>query len=72
MSYKKFDNCGVYDKAPLKGDNKIMTPIMSGLVFESNKSFRVKNNDMRVPPSVQTHDIDYNQFKKAYPQENIY
>jgi len=71
-SYKKFSECGTFqgcNRLSLKGDSRIMNPLMMGL--ESPNPFKVKYNDMRVPPLVLTNDINYGKLNQAYPQKTI-
>ena len=67
-NYVLFDNY-IQRKIIVKGDNRIMNPLMSGLEFSN--PFKIPYNGMRKLPSVQTQELDYNRLKNAYPQERI-
>ena len=60
--YKKFS-----EYTPIQSKfGYVMNPQMSGLEFRN--PYKVKNNDMRVPPLVSFQEYDHSVLKKAYPQ----
>lgn len=64
--YNQFSACG---RGFLQGDTRIMNPLMSGNVIKN--PFRLKYNDMRVPPLVPFQELNYNRMKTAYPQAKL-
>jgi hypothetical protein len=44
----------------------VMNPQISGIEFKN--PYKVKNNDMRVPPLVSFQEYNHSAFKNAYPQ----
>jgi len=70
-AYKKFSEYGTNGcgRASIKGESRIMNPIISGKVFTD--PFKIPNNGMRVFPPVQTTALDYEKFSNAYPQSKV-
>ena len=60
--YKKFSE---YTPKQSKS-GYVMNPQISGLEFKN--PYKVKNNDMRVPPLVSFQEYNHSAFKNAYPQ----
>ena len=70
--YKKFSECGTFNgcgKFSVRGDQRVMTPLFSGKIFTD--PYRIVNNDIRVFPPVQTRELEYERFSKAYPQAKL-
>jgi len=63
--YKKFSE--YTDKQQNRLDIRVMNPQITGLEFKN--SYKVKNNDMRVPSLVSIKN-EYPQFKNTYKQLN--
>lgn len=53
----------------VRGESRVMIPAMLGM--KSVNPYRVPYNDMRVLPPVQTTQLNYDQFKNAYPQQRV-
>lgn len=64
--YGKFNAC---NRTTLRGDSRIMNPFLGGKVFTN--PFKIENNDMRLTPDVKSQELDYEKFKKAYPQMKL-
>lgn len=67
--YTKFENYGKFNRCTLRGDNRVMNPLMLGL--ETVNPFRIPNNGMRVLPPVKTAELDYGRLANAYPQAKV-
>ena len=44
-----------------------------GTILGSSRTnpFKIENNDMRLTPDVKSQELDYEKFKKAYPQMKL-
>ena len=51
----------------LKGPNVIINPVFTGLEFKNK--FKVERNDSVLSPLVESKNIEYSKFNKAYPQK---
>ena len=70
--YVKFENYNTSNgcrQFSVKGDSRIMLPMMLGL--ESTNPYRLPLNNMIVLPPVQTKELNYDRFSRAYPQQRI-
>lgn len=70
--YVKFENYNTYNACrpfSVKGESRVMNPMMLGL--KSVNPYKIPYNDMRVLPPVKTTELNYDQFKNAYPQQRI-